>query len=209
LDDDFDFELDDGTDMGIGDDYGLDDNKTDDSDDDFGEFNNGDAQNVNEISEGKSTVIKQGLIIAIIGVLIILVTLTIVRAFTGDSKKQSSTTSQNSSSTTQSVQTSGTSYSNSTGWKEFTKTDNIIFNTDYVSSTFTVTSIKHYAKIVDSENNIEVKTELTGSLAGFIGTYTIEVPYSKGILLSSGNHFDVLVQVGDYNGKIVVGEIKY
>lgn len=93
-------------------------------------------------------------------------------------------------------------------WREFESSD-IDFAKDYIQSTFSVTGIKHYVKVID-ENNLEVKTILSGALAGLSGTYEVEVPYSKGSKLDIGVSFDVTVQLGKMsNGRTVVGDIKY
>lgn len=98
--------------------------------------------------------------------------------------------------------------SNNQDWISFSSADGVTFSEDYVDSTFSVTSIKHYVKVVDSDN-LMVKTVLTGALSGFTGTYEIEVPFSKGSLLSVGKSFNVSVQVGtNSSGKTIVGEIK-
>lgn len=98
----------------------------------------------------------------------------------------------------------------SDGWVEFSTGNEITFADDYIDSTFTVTSIKHYVKVVDSKSNILVKTVLSGALAGYIGTYDLEVPYTLGSQVSLGLSFDVTVQIGQTaDGKSVVGEIKF
>ena len=43
----------------------------------------------------------------------------------------------------------------------------------------------------------------------FTGTYTLEIPYSKGTKLHIGDSFKVKVQIGEYKGKTVVDGIKY
>ena len=79
-----------------------------------------------------------------------------------------------------------------------------------MQSTFSVTAIKHYVKVIDNSNNIELKTVLYGALAGFTGTYELEIPYSKGSKLNIGDYFTVSVQIGSMpNGKTIIGDIKY
>jgi len=75
--------------------------------------------------------------------------------------------------------------------------------------TFTITSIKHRARRVDTNNNLVVETVLLGSLSGMSGTYEIHVPYDKGVKLSVGMNFTAHVQLGTYQGKTVVGNISY
>ena len=51
---------------------------------------------------------------------------------------------------------------------------------------------------------------LTGALAGFAGTYELEVPYHLGSQIDAGLSFDVSVLMGTTaDGKSVVGEIVY
>lgn len=101
--------------------------------------------------------------------------------------------------------------SNSNGWVKFNATDsNVEFADDLMESTFTITDISHYVKRVDSSgNNISVRTVLTGNLSGFVGTYELELPYSKGQRLDIGTSFKVNVQYGVYGDRTVIGEIKY
>ncbi len=93
------------------------------------------------------------------------------------------------------------------GWKEITDKEQVEFNVEPTDLTFTVTGIKHYAKV--SDNIVLIETRLTGSLSGVSGTYEIKVPYDKGIKLAIGNEFTVHVQLGNFNGKTVIGEVRY
>lgn len=104
---------------------------------------------------------------------------------------------------------SSNSSENKNDWKTFEASDEIVFNEDYVDSIFTVVSTKNYVKVVNSENELLVKTVVTGSLSGFTGTYELELPYEKGSQLLPGNNFKVEVQLGSFKEKIVVGEIVY
>ena len=74
---------------------------------------------------------------------------------------------------------------------------------------FTVTNIKNYVKVIDSESNLMIKTILKGSLSGFLGMYELEVPYNKGKLLNLGTSFKVKVQVGTYKDRVIIGDIEY
>lgn len=98
---------------------------------------------------------------------------------------------------------------NEFSWMEVTDSENVVFEQEYAERIFTITTVKHYARTVDSANNLVIKTTLTGSLSGLPGTYIIEVPYSKGVKLKTGNSFTVNVMMGTYNDKIVVGDITY
>lgn len=94
-------------------------------------------------------------------------------------------------------------------WTDITNSENVNFNDEYVEMTFTVTSIQHKARTVDNNNNLVVKTKILGSISGLSGTYELDIPYNKGVKLVVGNSFTVHVQLGTFNDKTVVGEIKY
>lgn len=94
-------------------------------------------------------------------------------------------------------------------WTEIEDDAQIAYNNSYSELTFTITGIKHYARSVDVNNNLVIKTTLTGSISGLSGTYSLDVPYNKGTKLVVGNQFTVQVLLGQYNGKTVVCDIVY
>jgi len=98
---------------------------------------------------------------------------------------------------------------NEFNWVVITDSENVAFNDQYTEMTFTITGITHYARSVDVNDNLVVKTTLTGSISGLSGTYSLDVPYNKGTKLVVGNNFTVQVQLGTYNDKTVVGDIRY
>lgn len=201
--DDFDdFTFDNDTDDGFG---NIGETSDEDSSSEFGEFG-GQVQTANEVSSGKSTVVKQAIIIVIIAAVVVLLAFVVIQWLTGGTKKTESVDKTPSSVTEVAPpvqnETSG-------GWTKFDNADGLTFNEEYISAVFTVTGVKHYLNVVDNEKNLMVKTVITGSLSGFIGAYEMDIPYSKGCRLSIGNTFDVEVQVGNSNGKTVVGEINY
>lgn len=97
----------------------------------------------------------------------------------------------------------------SNGWVEIDNKQEIKFNKNKKELIFTVTKINHFAKKVGVNDNLVIKTTLTGSLSGLTGSYSLDVPYSKGSKLVVGDEFTVLVELGTYNKKTVVGEISY
>lgn len=107
------------------------------------------------------------------------------------------------------TQNNQVSASSSTDWISFDDSAGISFNKDYSSLQFTITGIEHFALRTDPNGNLEVKTELTGSISGYAGTYKLTVPYSKGCQLKTGMTFDVSVQVGEFKGKSVIGDIVF
>ena len=92
-------------------------------------------------------------------------------------------------------------------WTVIDDKQEIVFNGEYKELMFFITGIEHRAKLVD--NSLIVKTVLTGSLSGMSGTYELDVPYHKGVKLLVGQEFNVKVLIGSFNGKTVVGDIKY
>jgi hypothetical protein len=100
-------------------------------------------------------------------------------------------------------------YNKSDNWIETEMLDDVTFQSEYIDIQFYVTDINHYVKEVEGSNNIVLKSTLTGSLSGYPGTYTLDIPYDKGIRLSVGTSFDVQVQVGECQGRTVIGEILY
>ncbi len=100
-------------------------------------------------------------------------------------------------------------------WSEITSTENITYsNNGYTELTFTVTDIKHYARMADESNSTLVtKSVVKGAIAGFPGTYTLEIPYSKGVKLDSKLksdgilQFNVYVKIGEFNGKRVIDDV--
>lgn len=95
----------------------------------------------------------------------------------------------------------------SSAWTVIDSEQKIEFNSEYKELMFYITGIEHRAKM--EGNSIIVKTVLTGSLSGMSGTYEMDIPYSKGSQLREGQEFKVSVLLGSFNGKTVVGDIKY
>lgn len=188
----------------------MDFNQSDSMSGDLGDF---ESQQLTSGSAGdKKAVIKQAAIIASVGIFVIVLAFVLVRGLTSDKgKDKHNTTQQTQSANTQGNQQSvqNTQSSSTNDWKRFDKAAGLEFSTEYMEATFTITGISHYVKVADDAGSLEVKTELTGSISGLTGTYNLEVPYYKGCQLSKLDKFNVKVQVGDYNGKFVVGEIKY
>lgn len=94
-------------------------------------------------------------------------------------------------------------------WTVITDSEDVQFNEEYSDMVFTITGIEHRARVVDTNNNLVVITNIQGSISGLPGTYELNVPYDKGVKLVVGRSFTVHVQLGTYNDKTVVGEIKY
>ena len=102
---------------------------------------------------------------------------------------------------------SGSSLKND--WVQIGGNENVVFEPEYKDMVFMVTEITHYAQTVDVKGDLAIKTTLKGSLSGLAGTYTLDVPYSKGTKLVVGDEFKVRVLFGTYSGKVVIGDIAY
>ena len=105
-------------------------------------------------------------------------------------------------------QVQSSTQNSSDGWMEFNSSSEIVFQEDYKELVFTVTGVHHYVK-QEGTNALSIKTTLTGSLSGMSGSYEMDIPYDKGSLISVGTEFTVKVQLGEYNGRTVIGEISY
>lgn len=97
------------------------------------------------------------------------------------------------------------------GWIKFqSNQDAVVYQSDYVAATFTVTKINHFVNVSDADTDyIQIKSTLSGQIQGLPGTYDIDVPYNLGSKVQVGQSFDVQVLYGTYNGRTVVGEIRY
>lgn len=175
----------------------------------------GNSQVLDE-SGGKQQLNKTVIFGIVAGIILIIISMLIVRGSKRNNVRQSNTVidktavvSENSYNRGNSGGNQSLSSQSSDDWQRIDTSSSINWSQDYVSSSFQITNIEHYVRIVDISSNLEVKTVLTGTLAGFKGTYILELPYYIGCQLSMTNSFDVKVQVGDYQGKIVVGEIIY
>lgn len=95
---------------------------------------------------------------------------------------------------------------NSDGWIKFTSTDGLTFE-DSAESSFTITNIEYFAKVVNSQNDKIVKCVLKGNISGLVGTYEIEIPYSESLNLSIGNILNVRYTYHVANNIVILGEI--
>lgn len=103
---------------------------------------------------------------------------------------------------------SSSSISSSDGWVEFKPEEGIIFDAVTIA-VFEVTGIKHVAKAINNKNDKIIKSIVYGSISGLSGTYEVEVPYDKAILLTNGSEFEIEYRYGIRNGVRLVGEIRY
>lgn len=175
------------------------------SDSELGDF-------ASEASEGltqdKADFKRTALTIIAIGVILLLLVLSFMRMFGGGKKKPADTPVNNNQTVVNNEVNQPSTNSYSDGWISIDKTE-IDFSEEYVSAKFLITGIEHVARVVDEGNNLEIKTILTGSISGYTGTYKLDIPYYLGCQLVTEKSFDVQVQVGKFNGKTVIGNIKY
>ena len=104
---------------------------------------------------------------------------------------------------TQPVQTN---YVDKSGWQEVDH-EEISFS-DYIDGDFTVTSIKSFARS-SKLGEMELKTEVTGSISGLSGTYEIDVPYTIGGGLKIGNTFSIKYKIGNIGDNTFISDITY
>lgn len=97
------------------------------------------------------------------------------------------------------------------GWVKFqSNQDAVIYQQDYVAATFTVTKVANYVNVSDADTDyIQIKQTLSGQIQGLPGTFQIDVPYNLGSNVQVGQSFDVQVLYGTYNGRTVVGDVRY
>ena len=162
------------------------------SDSELGDF-------ASEASEGltqdKADFKRTALTIIAIGVILLLLVLSFMRIFGGGKKKPTDTPVNNNQTVVNNEVTQPSANSYSDGWVSIDKTE-IAFSEEYVPTQFFITGIEHVARVVDEENNLEIKTILTGSIYGYPGTYKLDIPYYLGYPLVTEKPFIVQVQVG-------------
>ncbi len=109
--------------------------------------------------------------------------------------------------TNQAVQGTPTRISNNlNNWIEFNGDTTYTYDTE-VDSSFTVISIKHYVKALDSDV-YATKSIVTGNISGLSGEFEIELPYYKACKLNKHNTFNISYKYYiNETGKTVVGDI--
>ncbi len=210
--DGFDFDGLDFGDIDLDSDSGTDntDNQSDQNQaDEYGDFS--DNSNNNEMTADKSSIIKTAAIMIAVGIMIVIIAFKVVGSLTSakddDKVIDGNTSSQISNQPQVQIPQNSTQTDNLDGWSKISGEDNINFSDNLINTSFTITQINHYAKIVS--DNIVMKTVLKGIVNGYDGTYELEVPYSKGCQLKTGMEFKIQVEVGEFNGKTVIGDISY
>lgn len=172
-----------------------------------------------DIGTDKQEVTKVSIIIVVIGLAVIIVAFMIMRALSNKAvgvkkeynNKNTVNDVYNNSKTGENIGSGRIKDNiNESSWVEFSTTDGEIrFDEEYVDCIFTIIDIRHFVKVVDNEGGLALKSILSGNLSGFMGIYELNIPYSKGVQLKRGNKFEVVVELGEYGNKVVVGEINY
>lgn len=104
------------------------------------------------------------------------------------------------------VQNNASNTSSNNGWNAVAY-DSSWTMEESLTGVFTVTSVNTYAKILVG-NEVQVKTELTGSISGLGGTYTIELPVELTGVVSHGQQLNISYKIStSSNGSTIVGDI--
>ena len=91
------------------------------------------------------------------------------------------------------------------GWITIDADKNVDLSSE-VSGVFTVTSVKHMAR--SNGNETEVKTIVSGSISGLTGKYELELPYSLARFLTVGNTLKLKYKIGQINGNSIISDLK-
>ena len=206
---------------------GLDDDSDfGDLDLDFGDDNETDPENENELSgfdsnepdETRPPVDKKRrLIIGGIGLAIVVVVFTIAGLVKASREKGGEVVYENetiavnpSDSQVKTVETpvqqpiqQQVQYND--GWTTIDADKNVDLSSE-VSGVFTVTSVKHMAR--SNGNETEVKTIASGSISGLTGKYELELPYSLARFLTVGNTLKLKYKIGQINGNSIISDLK-
>ena len=206
---------------------GLDDDSDfGDLDLDFGDDNETDPENENELSgfdsnepdEPRPPVDKKRrLIIGGIGLAIVIVVFTVAGLVKASREKGGEVVYENetiavnpSDSQVKTVETpvqqpiqQQVQYND--GWTTIDADKNVDLSSE-VSGVFTVTSVKHMAR--SNGNETEVKTIVSGSISGLTGKYELELPYSLARFLTVGNTLKLKYKIGQINGNSIISDLK-
>lgn len=201
------------------DDFGFEDIDAGVDMDDMDNIESSDFEDLNDTEyqqdplEDKQAVVKTATTAIVLGILIVIAAFLVMRLIRGGKQIVEEYTGEELEDNIEVVEDIGEPVEdikvNREEWVEFTDNGEITFENKRVDSIFVVTNIKQYVKIIESEKKLFIKTVLSGRVDGFSGVYEIEIPYSKGKMVSVGDEFKVTVQVGKFKGYEVIGEIKY
>lgn len=169
----------------------------------------------------KIDIIKAAVLVVIVGVILCIQALAAQRFLSGDNRNQakdktSQTYTQNEQPQVQNGENTVNSIQSQTAkedkWQQFQgDTQGIEFNGTYQTAKFQITKVEHYVCVQESDSDyIQIKTTLTGQIQGYPGVYQLDIPYQLGKNLQvKSEPFDVQVLVGTYDGRTVIGDIRY
>lgn len=109
-----------------------------------------------------------------------------------------------SSGQTSSGQASGGQVASS--WSKITYDSSWKFS-DPVEGTMTVTAVDTYAKIL-SNGEVQIRTEVTGSIAGLLGTYSMEIPSEVTSVVTVASMLNVTYQIAESGNNRIVTNIQ-
>ena len=78
-----------------------------------------------------------------------------------------------------------------------------------IDSSFKVSNIAYKTVKYSDKSQAMLDADITGSIAGLDGKYTISIPYEKAIKLKVGDAFAINYQTIRLNGRVVITNIKY
>ena len=174
-------------------------------DGDLGDIGNG-YDNMPNDSGDKNKIIKTAIFAIGAGLLIVIIAFSVNRVGRNKSNKSSNTTTKKQ--VEKSVSDIATVSQRKNDWVQFGTDDVIEFETTLTSS-FTITEIKHYALVTNSSNDKQLKSVLKGNISGLVGTYEIEIPFEKAQKLDVGTVFEVSYKMKKLNGYSVISSIEY
>lgn len=106
------------------------------------------------------------------------------------------------------VITSPQTTSSQTLWQEISVSGLSLGDT-WVESTFTITDLRHYGMVSNTNNDKQIKSVVKGNISGLVGTYEMELPTYKAMKLSVGTSFKITYQLQEQNGYKIIGDIQY
>ena len=174
-------------------------------DGDLGDIGNGYDSTPND-SGDKNKIIKTAILAIGAGLLIVIIAFSVNRVGRNKSNKSSNTTTKKQ--VENSVSNINTVSQKKNDWVQFGADDVIEFETT-ITSSFTITEIKHYALVTNSSNDKQLKSVLTGNISGLVGTYEIDIPFEKAQKLVVGTVFEVSYKMKTLNGYSVISSIEY
>lgn len=155
--------------------------------------------------------------IIIVGVVILVLVLLGIRVVNGLKNKDTNSNDMSNNRLPIQTQDNNNNQSNQpinpaqgSDWLSFTSADSLKINQTPSELQFTVLKVENSVKVDSNTNELQIKQTLTGSLAGFKGSYSFDVPitsYSSEITI--GNTYNVQVYLGEYDGQTVVCGITF